>query len=199
MTFLPKYTQKLRDFIHRYRLDVFKDVALFIIITIAIHYSFRFWANQMHYWPVKEMIDNLEVKMARMVYYPSAWFVENVLRIEITRVDQTKTMYFANNGYIAVNRSCSGFKQILQFVILMMLFPGSLKRKFWFIPLGVIIVFLTNLFRIIGLSVIVITLPQYWDFSHDNIFRPLFYVVIFIMWVWWVEKLAYPKTKKAGT
>ncbi|MBE0637339.1 MAG: archaeosortase/exosortase family protein [Bacteroidales bacterium] len=189
--------QLVQTFIRRYRLDVFKDVALFILITLVIHYTYRYWANTLEYWPLKEAIFNLEGKMAETVYYPSAWFVGNVLQIEITAVDQNKTMYFANEGYIAVNRSCSGFKQILQFVLLMLLFPGSWKRKLWFIPLGVIAVYFTNLFRIIGLSVVIVVLPEYWDFSHDYLFRPFFYVVIFMLWVWWVEKLAKPKTEKA--
>jgi hypothetical protein len=31
--------------------------------------------------------------------------------------------------------------------------------------------------------------PQHWDFSHDYLFRPFFYLVIFLLWVWWVEKI----------
>ncbi len=196
MKLIADLKTKITAIIRRYRLDVFKDVALFILITLVIHYAYRFWAYQLDYWPAKEAVYNLEGKMAETVYYPSAWFVENVLRIEITRVDQTKTLYFTNNGYIAVNRSCSGFKQILQFVLLMIIFPGSWKRKLWFIPLGVFIVYLTNIFRIVGLSVVIITLPEHWDFSHDYVFRPFFYVVIFMLWVWWVEKLARPKLSK---
>lgn len=196
MKLIADLKTKITAMIRRYRLDVFKDVALFILITLVIHYVYRFWAYQLDYWPAKEAVYNLEGKMAETVYYPSAWFVENVLRIEITRVDQTKTLYFTNNGYIAVNRSCSGFKQILQFVLLMLIFPGSWKRKLWFVPLGVFIVYLTNIFRIVGLSVVIIILPEHWDFSHDYVFRPFFYVVIFMLWVWWVEKLARPKLSK---
>jgi len=187
---------KTVEFIRRNRLDVFKDVVLFIIITLLIHYSFRFWANTASYWPLSREVSYLEQKMADLVYYPSAWFVEHVLGIEITAVHQNKTMYFANNGYIAVNRSCSGFKQILQFALLMLFFPGPLKRKLWFIPFGMLIVHLTNLFRIIGLSVVVITLPEYWNFSHDYLFRPFFYVIIFMLWVWWVERLSKPKNQE---
>jgi exosortase/archaeosortase family protein len=191
---------KAQEFIRRHRLDVFTDVIMFIIITLVIHYSYRYWANQLDYAPVKQQVYDLEGEMAELVYYPSVWFVKNVLRIEITTVDQIKTMYFSNNGYIAVNRSCSGFKQILQFVLLMLVFPGPWKRKLWFIPLGVFVVYLTNIFRITGLSVVIIVWPQYWDFSHDYLFRPFFYVVIFMLWVWWVEKLSKPSTtKKAAT
>jgi exosortase/archaeosortase family protein len=196
---LSNLKQEALHFIRRHRLDVFTDVLLFIIITLVIHYSFRYWANQLDYAPVKAQIYNLEGRMADMVYYQSKWFVVNVLRIEITAVDQIKTMYFTNNGYIAVNRSCSGFKQILQFALLLMVFPGLWKRKLWFIPLGVVVVHLINLFRIIGLSVVVITIPQHWDFSHDYVFRPIFYIVIFMMWVWWVEKIGISSKKKAGT
>jgi exosortase/archaeosortase family protein len=187
---------KTQEFIRRHRLDVFTDVIFFIIITLIIHYAYRYWANQLDYAPVKQQIYDLEGEMAELVYYPSVWFVKNILRIEITTVDQIKTMYFSNNGYIAVNRSCSGFKQILQFALLMLVFPGPWKRKLWFIPLGVFVVYLTNIFRITGLSVVIIAWPQYWDFSHDYLFRPFFYVVIFMLWVWWVEKLSKPSTTK---
>ena len=193
---LSEILSKAKSFIKRYRLYIFKDVALFILITVVVHFSYRFWVKKMHYWPIKTTINNLESNMSKVVYYHSAWFVENVLNIEITCIDQTKTMYFVNNGYISVNRGCSGFKPILQFIILMMFFTGSLKNKLWFIPLGVLAVHLTNLFRIIGLSVVITKWPEYWDFSHDYLFRPFFYVVIFLMWVWWVEKLAYPKKEK---
>ena len=35
---------------------------------------------------------------------------------------------------------------------------------------------------------ITLWLPDHWHFTHDWILRPFFYVVIFLLWVWWVEK-----------
>lgn len=61
--------------------------------------------------------------------------------------------------------------------------------------MGLVIIHLTNIFRIIILSVVVMNWPQQWDFIHLWIMRPFFYVVIFIMWVIWVEKYRY-KNKK---
>jgi exosortase/archaeosortase family protein len=107
--------------------------------------------------------------------------------------DTNQTMNFGKYGFIHINESCSGLKPILQFILLMILYPGPWKKKLWFIPMGVVIVHLTNLFRIIGLSVVIVTEPQYWHFSHDNLFRPFFYVIIFLLWVWWVEKLIVSK------
>lgn len=169
-------------------LDSLLDVALFIIITLTIHYSYRFWANQLHYFPVADLIASGREWLSWQVYVQSTWFVEHVLGIDFTAVDQNSTMYFPNNGFISVNRSCSGFKQMLQFGLLMMVFPGPWKHKLWYIPMGIFIMHLTNLFRITGLSVVIINWPEYWDFSHDYLFRPFFYVVIFSLWVIWTER-----------
>ncbi len=192
---------KTNQFIKKHNLDSLKDVALFIIITLVIHYLWRYWANQLHYMPINEFMSDAQKWMANGVFRQSTWFVQKILGIQLSIVQESNSMYFSNESFMYINRSCSGLKQIMQFVILMMVFPGPWKRKFWFIPLGVFIVHLTNLFRVIGLSVVLVTTPNNWGFSHDYIFRPLFYLVIFLMWVWWVDKLSVKKNtenKKAA-
>jgi len=181
-------------FINKNNLDALKDVALFIIITLIIHYAWRFWANQLHYVPIRDFMRSSQEWMANGVFNQSVWLIQHLLGIEITTNYETNHMQFLNDGYMSINNSCSGLKQIMQFVILMMVFPGPWKRKLWFIPMGIVVVHLTNLFRITGLSVVITTIPDYWKFCHDYIFRPIFYVMIFSMWVWWVERVS--KTKK---
>ena len=196
-----RYLNSVRNFIRRYNLDALADVALFILITLIIHYLYRFWAIQLRFAPVHDLMISMRDGMAGIVYKQSLWLVNHVLGIDFTAVDQTRTFYFSNSGYIAINKSCSGLKQILQFALLMAVYPGLWKRKLWFIPAGILIVHLTNLFRIAGLSVVIVAMPEYWDLSHDYFFRPFFYVVIFSLWVLWVEKIGRPKKpiKKAGT
>ncbi|MCF8364249.1 MAG: exosortase/archaeosortase family protein [Bacteroidales bacterium] len=184
--------------IHKYKLDALLDVFLFIIITLIIHYGYRYWANPLNYIPLTDFIMGGQKWLSGLLYSQSVWIVDHLFGISFTGVEQNKTLYFPNNGFIAVNMSCSGFKQILQFVLLMAVYPGPWKQKLWFIPMGIIIVHLTNIFRITGLSVVIVNWPQYWDFSHDNLFRPFFYVVIFSLWVLWVEKIMNSgKQKKA--
>ena len=187
---------KIKQFVKKHQLESLKDVALFIIITLIIHYTWRFWANQLHYVPINDFMSDAQNWMANGVFRQSIWFVQHVLSIELSVVQDNNSMYFSNESFMYINKSCSGLKQIMQFVILMMVFPGPWKRKLWFIPLGILIVHLTNLFRIIGLSVVLENVPDYWKFSHDYIFRPFFYVVIFFMWVWWVDKISQRNTAK---
>lgn len=164
-----------------------RDVLLFAFLIVGFHLFYRAWANWWHFWPIKDLIVLVRDWLADQVFVQSTWIDEHVLGLEILRTE--RDMIFPGHGYIGINLSCSGFKQIMQFIILMLFFPGPRKHKLWFIPLGILVVHLTNLFRIVGLSVVTINWPDYWQFSHDYLFRPFFYVMMFLMWVVWVEKI----------
>lgn len=163
-----------------------KDVLIFAVIILGFHFFYRAWANWWGFWPVKDFIVTIRDWLAEQVFVHSTWIDVNILGLDL--IKEGRQIIFPDFGYISINLGCSGFKQIMQFVVLMLIFPGPWKHKLWFIPMGVFIVHLTNLFRIVGLSVITINYPEYWHFSHDNLFRPFFYVVMFLMWVVWVEK-----------
>ena len=135
-------------------------------------------------------MSRIESRMASGVFLQSVWVDRHLLGIDVVAEENNYMHFLKNDNYIIINNSCSGLKQILQFVLLFLIYPGPWNKKLWYIPLGALAVHLTNIFRIAGLSVVTINYPQYWAFSHDYIFRPLFYVVIFSMWVLWVEKLA---------
>lgn len=192
---MKKLSDEISKSIKKYKLYVLKDVIIFVIITLTIHYGYRFWANTAHYWPVEKQMNTAHDKMSWVVFNQSVWLIDHVLKIPIT-TDETRTIHFQNNGFIAINHGCSGLKPILQFLLLMLLFPGPWKHKTWFIPMGIVIVHFTNLFRITGLAVVTVTIPDYWDFAHDNLFRPFFYVVIFFLWVWWAEKFRKKQTSQ---
>jgi len=184
---MKKLYEELNKSIKKYKLDVLKDVIIFIIITLTIHYSYRFWANNTHYWPIHDQMRQAHDMAAGLVYNQSVWIIDHILHIPFT-LEENRLIRFQNGGFVAINPGCSGLKPILQFLLLMIIFPGPWKQKAWFLPMGILIVHATNLFRICGLAVVTTTIPEYWDFSHDYIFRPFFYVVIFLLWVWWAEK-----------
>jgi len=160
------------------------DVGIFAIITVVFHY---FWWHGLKSFLLDfAAFKNMEAWLAHQVFLPSAWIVENLLNYHI--VTDNNTLFFDNNGYVAVLGSCSGLKQFYQWTVLMLLFPGPWTHKLWFIPTGILIIHLVNIMRIVILSIVVVHWPQNWDFIHEWILRPFFYVVIFGMWVAWVEK-----------
>lgn len=192
--------QKLKAIEQKYKLTALREVGIFMLITIIVHFLYRLWAN--HYdhrlFGIQIITPAVFDFFSDILFYPSKWINDHIFGLSFTV--ENRDMYFNSGnvqdnykalGWIGVHPSCSGLKQFLQFIILMMLYPGSWKKKLWFIPLGVFLIYITNIVRIVGLSLIIVewSNQDYYKFSHDYIFRPFFYVVIFGLWVYWVEKI----------
>lgn len=188
-----KFFHSFNKFIQKYHLDAFRDVAIFMVILLFFHFMWRTYIRDI--LSVEFILDSANW-LAVQVYIESRWVVE-LLGVKVTPFDELyigeglrqNVFYHAeNNGYVSVNSSCSGLKQFYQWFFLMVLFPGPWKHKLWFIPTGLVIIHLVNVFRIISMVFVTIYLADYWDFIHDWILRPFFYVVMFLLWVWWNEK-----------
>ncbi len=197
--YMKEIIKNLKVFEEKNNLKPLREVAIFMLITIVVHYLYRFWAYKHDHriFGVQIITPDVFDFFSDILYYNSRWVNEHLLNLKF--IAQGREMYFTNPnfpaepnqflGWIGVNAGCSGLKQFLQFAILMILYPGTWKHKLWFIPSGILIIHITNIFRITGLSVILVkwSNQQYFTFSHDWLFRPFFYVVIFSMWVFWVE------------
>ncbi len=197
---MKEYITKILAFEKKYKLTPVREMLVFMTITLAVHYLYRFWS--IHYgfrlFGIQIITPAVFDFFSDILFYPSQWVNKNIIGLQF--ITQGRDMFFYSDlsvetnkciGWIGVNAGCSGLKQLIQFSILIMLYPGPWKHKLWFIPMGLLAIYLTNIIRIVGLSVIVTTWSNqdYFRFSHDWIFRPLFYVVIFGLWVFWVDKI----------
>jgi exosortase/archaeosortase family protein len=176
------------------RWEKVRGVFWFCLITILIHVSWRFWVINLHSFPLLNWMKTASDFFLVILYNQSTWVVTNILNIRITEVNNA---FFCENGAgLVLNESCSGIKQILQFALLMLIFPGPWKHKAWFIPLGMVVVHFTNVLRIVILTVVAEHWPTNIQYMHDNWVRIMFYVVIFAMWLIWVEKIDDKKPDK---
>lgn len=183
----------LRELIRTGKLRPVTDALLAAVITYGFHLLYRHFAAEINAVPLIRTLTDI---LSQAVFDQSLWINRHVSGLQITTSDPL-TMHFTNGGMIWINSGCSGLKLFMQVTVLFLLFPGPWKHKLWIIPLGWLLMHLSNLFRIVSLSVIVLWKPQYWDFSHDWILRPFFYLVIFGMWVWWVERFRRKRTAQS--
>ena len=169
---------------HRQGLTPLANVALFMVVTYALHLIWHEFRPVRAEFPLRDIGEWL----AQQVFNQSYWFNKNILGLNVT-IEPPVTMWF-NDGaaYIWVNRGCSGLKQMYHMLFLFLVFPGPWKQKLWFIPTGMLIMFYVNVLRIIALSIVVIWRPEFWNLTHNYIFRYLFYAIMFALWVWWVER-----------
>ena len=184
----------IKNILKKERIQPVFDVIIFAIIIYGFH--LLWWnAGLKHFLNQYAAFKETENFLAHQVFLPSAWFVKHVIGYDINTINNT--LYFPNNGYIAVEGACSGLKQMYQWITLMLLFPGPWKHKIWFIPSGLIVIHFQNILRIIILSIVLMHWPAYWDFIHLWILRPFYYVVMFVLWVFWVERFKTKRNKKA--
>jgi exosortase/archaeosortase family protein len=175
------------------RIISLRGIFLFFLITILIHVSYRFWANTLHYYPIREQFTVAILFMEDVVLRQSYWIITHLL--QIPTVLQDHTMWFPTKWGIVISGGCTGLKQMIQVLLLFLIYPGPFKHKAWFIPAGIILIHLTNITRITLLAVAMnLNLPHI-QFIHTYPLRFLFYVVIFGMWVIWVEKIT-PRGRK---
>ncbi|MCD4734723.1 MAG: exosortase/archaeosortase family protein [Bacteroidales bacterium] len=196
--------KKIKELIEKYKLHAFRDVAIFMIILIVFHFLWKFFIGDI----LSIGFINDSAKFLSLQVFIAAQGILNILHVNYTAFDQmivgeglrNNVIYLPEvNGYVSVNLSCSGLKQFYQFFFLLLLYPGPWKHKLWFIPMGIIIIHIVNVFRIVIMTYVTLHAANSWDFYHDYIVRPFFYVVMFFLWVWWNEKFYLRnKQKKAA-
>jgi exosortase family protein XrtF len=86
-----------------------------------------------------------------------------------------------------VGENCDGVVLFALFTIFILAFPGPVKHKFWYIPVGNLIVHFVNVLRVTALAMIVDYDPALLEFNHDYTFTILVYGVIFGLWYGWIQ------------
>ena len=89
-----------------------------------------------------------------------------------------------------IGEPCNGVKLFGLFSIFIIAFPGKLKSKIWFIPIGILIIHFTNVIRIAILTVISSNNPKLLDFNHNVTFQVIIYSIILLLWFVWINKYA---------
>jgi len=82
---------------------------------------------------------------------------------------------------------CNGLEAIGLFIGFVIAYPGDSIKRMLFIPAGILIIYLVNIARIFTLILLQAYYPQWFDFAHDYSTSAIFYIVIFGMWVVWMN------------
>ncbi len=99
---------------------------------------------------------------------------------------------------IFLNRGCLARNLMVLFSGFIIVFPGKIKSKLWYIPLGLLLISIINIIRISGLSLTLFYYPEGYDkYDHHALFNYLVYILIFFMWFFWIRRFSkYRKKKK---
>jgi len=88
---------------------------------------------------------------------------------------------------VRIANGCNGLSTLGLFVGFVLAYPGRATRRAWFIPMGVLAIYATNVGRI----VVMVLAQKYWPAAFDPLhgfgLTTIFYVTVFGLWVLWAN------------
>lgn len=97
------------------------------------------------------------------------------------------TLAIQGSTGVAVGAPCDGMMLFGVFLAFLIAFPGAIRHKAWYIPLGLIAIHYINVLRVVALAIVVKINPDWLAFNHDYTFTILVYGFVFLLWYLWVK------------
>jgi len=177
------------------KLEPYRGVILFAVILMVANF---FWKYNV-LGDEDEGLNSLVTFWGIDITPPFTWMARNVAVVTesilktfgfniILKPDNI--LGYPNGNGVQVIWACTGLKQAYIFLCIITFNRGSWKNKTWFIPLGLLVVYLFNIIRIAFIAACMENHPNWFEFLHLYAFKYLFYGIIFLMWVFWEEKIA---------
>ncbi len=94
-----------------------------------------------------------------------------------------------NHALLRIGDACNGLELMLIYAGVIALLPGTLTRKWIYISVGIFALIVANMFRCAGLQYIYVYYPQLFETTHHYVFTLVMYVLIFIGWVMYINKV----------
>ncbi len=91
---------------------------------------------------------------------------------------------------ISVFEGCNGVNVMIVFVSFLFAFGGERKKLAWFLPAGLVVIYIANLFRVMMLYCVAEYWREYFYYVHKYILTAFLYGIVFGLWWWWIEKVS---------
>jgi exosortase family protein XrtF len=97
-----------------------------------------------------------------------------------------------NYGQTVINvfEGCNGVNVFIVFFSFIVAFGGRINRMLWFIPVGIVVIHVSNLFRILFLFWLAEQGSTYFYYFHKYLFTAAIYAVVFVLWWIWIKNLS---------
>ncbi len=131
----------------------------------------------------------IDEKLISVIISQSAFLLKTLGYTTYQAVEEEGIQLLGIDGAhpIWIGSPCNAFTLFAFFSLFIIAFPGRVKNKLWFIPMGILIIHLANLIRVMSLTLINYYNPEYLEFNHTYTFTIFVYGIIFCLWMWWVN------------
>jgi len=110
---------------------------------------------------------------------------------------EDRNLRIAGTSGLWVGDNCNAISLFALFSGFILCFPGNIKSKLWFIPTGIVLIFLLNCIRMVVLAITDVYSRKWTEFNHSYTFNIIIYGFIFFLWMYWVNRYSFVKTLKS--
>ncbi len=193
----PQYSARWQAI--KQMLEPYRDIIVFVIVLFGANFFWKLTIDAHEdggpvHWlglDISLPFDWMTEHITSVVYACISLFRDTIHRVGPV------SMWYESGNAITIVWGCTAIKQSFIWLCIMLFTRGSWLRKLWFIPLGWVVCYAFNIFRIFCISLVIEHHPEYFEFLHTYVFKYIFYGILFLLWVWWVEKIA-PSPPKGG-
>ncbi|QQS51154.1 MAG: archaeosortase/exosortase family protein [Bacteroidota bacterium] len=121
---------------------------------------------------------------ARFLAEASAWLLD-VAGYNAQSVN--RIVWIEGSQGVKVINACLGWSVMALFAGFVLIYPGIRKTKYWFIPMGILLVIAANLIRITAMAWLSFEASHLLDFYHHYVFNLILYLVVFSLWFLWIR------------
>lgn len=166
----------------------FKPTILFLVKFIALYLAgnLLYGAYVTHFTPEVDPATHWVSQNATAIISLSG------LPVSCENFDHHPTTLILENGktILSVYEGCNGINIMVIFISFLLAFGPMRKTLVWFIPTGLLIIYLFNQLRILLLFVIARNHSKLMYFTHKYVLTTMLFAVIFVLWIWWIKKYA---------
>jgi exosortase family protein XrtF len=105
-----------------------------------------------------------------------------------TATNSGQVLYMGDMRLLGIAHPCNGLILYAIFLGFILIFPSRIKNKLRISLIGLLIIYVLNIGRIVSLSLIYLYIPAFFAVSHHFVFTALLYGVIFLLWMYWINK-----------
>jgi exosortase/archaeosortase family protein len=123
----------------------------------------------------------------------SAFFLE-LMGYEV--VHNYRSVAIVGSYGVVVGNHCVGFGLSYGCFALFTSYPALNKVKLWFVPLSIFLIVLSNVIRVVALTIATFNNPKTKYTDQHDLFNYVIYLLVFVLWIIWIQYIVPTKQKK---
>lgn len=108
----------------------------------------------------------------------------------LTQTGNNERFILRNESYnteFEIVWGCTSIKQILMFFFIMLTTLGKFSHRMLFFIISVPVIGIFNILRISAITCLSVDDMTTFQFWHDGVFRIIYYIFLFVIWLLWAE------------